>query len=90
MGNFLSDMTENITKDNIYLKVQLKRNEEGRVVVADEKYVPCHIYKKFKGRSYAVVPLVSGNSDSSNETFFKDHRTKIRSVMGEKIDICKY
>ena len=90
MGNFLSDMTETITKDNIYLKVQLKRNDEGQVVIADEKYVPCHIYKEFKGRSYAVVPLVSGNADSAKETFFKDHRKKIRSVMGEKIDICKY
>ena len=56
MGNFLSDMTETITKDNIYLKVQLKRNDEGQVVIADEKYVPCHIYKEFKGRIYSLTP----------------------------------
>ncbi|MBO5993928.1 MAG: CapA family protein [Firmicutes bacterium] len=90
MGNFISDMPEEITRDNIYLKVKLGRNKKGKVVVKDEEYVPCYIFDEYQGRNYAVVPLVKRNAEPMADAFFKDSRARIKSVIGKKPDMCKY
>lgn len=59
-GNFLSDITRSkpITDDTFVASLTLTRDEEGRVVVAEDGYTPCRILTSRSFRGYSrVVPL---------------------------------
>jgi poly-gamma-glutamate synthesis protein (capsule biosynthesis protein) len=90
MGNFLSDMSPKITKDTIYLDLKLKRNKKGKVVIANEEFMPCYIYRSYRNIDYPIVPQIKANTNSSNVDTFKERRSRVKEIMGDKIRMADF
>lgn len=55
MGNFVTSERAAISRDSLLLRIRLRRIG-GRVVVASEKAIPCHVPDDFLGVAYPVLP----------------------------------
>ena len=67
MGNFSTHL-ESLEgqRNSVLMRLVLKRNKKGKVVLADNSYIPCHTYTELNGAPYAVVPMteaLSGDLD---------------------------
>ena len=85
LGNFVSNMPKEITKDTAIVKVKLGRGEDGKVRIMDEAYIPCHIFRNYGEADHVTVPLVKQNMDSKNSEFFTEGVERIKEVMGDKV-----
>ena len=85
LGNFLSNMPKEITKDTGIVKLVLSRDEDGKVKIADEGFIPCYIYESFDGKDFVTVPLFAENSNDENKDFFEESFERIKEIMGDRI-----
>lgn len=86
LGNFLSNMSK--TESNKYTaiaRLELTRREDGKVVIADESFIPCYIFDEWQDADFVTVPLTSEPANIEQGAFFREARQKIKEVMGEKI-----
>ena len=88
VGNFQAVMNQ--VKGNRYsvvLRAVLTRNEEGKVVLADNSYIPCLTYTDINGHLWAPLAL----SDNCHAGVFrkgkKTIRKRIEETMGSKIKV---
>lgn len=57
LGNLVtSDRTGSMTRRSIIYRLQLKRTDEGAVVIDRESYIPCRTVEGFKKSSFIVFP----------------------------------
>ena len=90
LGNFLSNMNKN--ESNRYTaiaRLELSRRGNGKVVIADESFIPCYIFDKWDNADYVTVPLTSEQKDTERVSFFNEARQKIKEVMGDNIQECR-
>ncbi|MBO6060825.1 MAG: CapA family protein [Clostridia bacterium] len=87
MGNFVSHQKKVVTKDTIILRIILKRDENGKVYLAKEGYVPGRVFLTFAGRDYAVVPITSPYNGGYSSGYFAPAYERITGVIGPKIAI---
>lgn len=87
MGNFVSHQKKVVTKDTVILRIILKRDENGRVYLAKEGYVPGRVFLTFAGRDYAVVPITSPYNSGYSSSYFAPAYERITGVIGSKIPI---
>lgn len=85
MGNFVSHMTKTVAKDTIILRIQLKRNVSGKVIIADEGYIPCRVFKTYVGYNYLVLPISEEYNGGRSSKYFDASYERITEVMGDKI-----
>ena len=69
MGNFVTSERASIARNSILLKLKLKRGAKGKVEVARESIIPCHVPDRLLNLHYPVVPDVEGigNAPSMEE-----------------------
>ncbi len=84
MGNFVSDMTREISNDTVIFQLRLKRAAGGKVVLENDSYIPCKVLHSFEGNRYAVMPLVSPEKTSDEKR--QQAYIRITDVMGKKIE----
>lgn len=87
MGNFLSHQTPTVTKDNIIVRVTLKRDSSGKVRISDEGYIPAHVFKAFMGGDYVIVPVVKEYNGGVNSNQFAPAYERITKILGKKIKV---
>ncbi|MBR7044689.1 MAG: CapA family protein [Lachnospiraceae bacterium] len=82
MGNFMTSLNSlEGQRDSVLMRLALKRNGEGKVVLEEDTYIPCHIFRQMGEASYAVVPLTKELSpDLDSET-----RDQLLKRIGESI-----
>lgn len=83
MGNFVSSMKKSSTKEAIILSLTLSRTKSGKVVLKKQKYYPCIMLKKYKGKSYVLMPeseKYNGDFDSSK---YRKRFNHIRKIVGK-------
>ena len=60
MGNFMTSLNSlEGQRDSLLMRLVLKREKDGKVVLSDNSYIPCHIYSNLLGAPYAAVPMIS-------------------------------
>ncbi len=69
MGNFVSGMAKDIHNDALILDVDIKKNDDGDVVMTGMKYITCHVFPEYDGGHHVILPtdeaLNGGKSMSS-------------------------
>lgn len=84
MGNFVSHMKKTVNKDTIILRLVLK-NENGKIVIAEEGYIPCRVFTTFLEKDYLILPVVEKYSAGHKSKYFEPAKKRITAVMGDKI-----
>lgn len=87
MGNFLSHQKRDITKDTIVLRIILKRDPTGKVVLVKEGYVPCRMLVSYKGRNYTLLPITYPYNQGNTSPEFAPAYYRITKAVGKKLEI---
>lgn len=90
MGNFVSSFGFTRfkgTRDSMILKIRLKKNKAGKVVLLDDSYVPVYVFNKYQDCIYCAAPLTKGNLQPDyKETFYKKYAF-IKKCVGSNLKI---
>lgn len=81
-GNYQSVMKQvEENRDSIVVRVVLKRDETGSVVLAENDYIPCYTYRHAGASNWAPVAL----SERYNKSVLKQNKMlkRIRNAIGE-------
>ena len=86
IGNFIALMKQVVgNRDSVAVKIRLSRNADGKVVLAENHYIPYYTYTKHNGKLLTPVSM----SKSMNTTQLKPGREKtvqrIAKAIGNKI-----
>ena len=87
MGNFVSHQDKVVTKDTLILRIVLKRNSSGKVVLGEEGYIPARVFKTFMDADYVVVPVVMPYNDGIRSSYFQPAYERITKVIGGKLKV---
>ena len=87
VGNFQAVLNHvEGNRDSVLMRIRLKKDETGRVYLAENHYIPCHTYMKRDGHPWTPVAV----SERFNVDVKKDSRKKfyrkIVKTVGKKID----
>ena len=56
LGNFISSETKDIAKQSVVYMLSLEK-KDGKVLIADERYVPCFVLEGYARSTFTVYPL---------------------------------
>lgn len=85
LGNFItSDNTSMITRKNVIYRLELKR-VHGKVVIADESYIPCRVVEDFGSQGFTVWPTEKEWTDGKERSLLMTAEDEIKAVIGSKI-----
>ena len=87
LGNLVSHQTKEISKETAILRVVLERDENGKVTLCEEGYIPARTFKEYGGRHYTVIPLTSPYSLGAHSGIFDSAYEHITSVVGDGIEV---
>ena len=88
MGNFMTSLSSlEGQRDSVLMRLVLQRNKEGKVVLSDNTYIPCHIYSQVLGDPYAVVPMVRELSPDLELSTRDQILKRIQESIGDGIQI---
>ncbi|MGX8688222.1 MAG: CapA family protein, partial [bacterium] len=88
MGNFVTSLNSlEGQRDSVLMRLVLKRNEKGKVVLSDNTYIPCHIFGQIGGVSYTVVPVTKELSPELDLDSRDQILQRIRESIGDKISM---
>lgn len=59
LSNFISSDPVTTTHDSLIFRLILARDENGKVVIAKESYVPCHLVVGYQKSSFVVFPTTN-------------------------------
>lgn len=82
MGNFVSHQKKTVTKDTLILRLAFGRDEAGKVVLAEQGYLPCRVFKRFGEYDYTVVPLTQPYNQGLKSDSFAPALERISEVLG--------
>lgn len=63
MGNFISDFSNEMSKETAILKLTLKKNKNGRVKLKEDKFIPCYMADRWENKKYVLIPKGYENTD---------------------------
>ena len=90
MGNFITSLSSlEGQRDSVLMRLVLKRNDKGEVVLADNTYIPCHVYSTALGDPYAVVPMIKELSPDLNLSSRDRILNRIKESIGKDIKVYK-
>ena len=87
MGNFVSHQTKTVTKDTIILRLVFERDAEGNVILAEQGYLPCRVFKRFGDYDYAILPLTSPYNQGLQSSYFAPALERITAVIGPELPL---
>lgn len=88
LGNFVtSDNTSMITRSNIIYKMILKKNQDGKVYIDKDYFIPCRIVEGTLRSSFTVFPTQEGYRDNKKSSILENAQENISRIIGEKIAI---
>ena len=86
IGNFQAVMNQvKGNRDSVILRIRLQRNKDGKVVLAENNYIPCYTYTKLENSNWAPVALSKQFNTSVKKKNRKSSFERIISAMGDQI-----
>ena len=88
LGNFNThlDSLEG-QRNSVLMRLCLRREEDGRVVLAENNYIPCHTYTELEGASYAVVPMTKALCPEPDLEGREEILEAIGAAIGDQVQI---
>ena len=83
MGNFISSMDNEISKDSMILTVTLTK--DGDKIMMKDSYIPCRIMT-YDGMQYVTVPVLPEYVNNATRSTLKSAYKRIKGVIGDKIE----
>ena len=56
MGNFVSDLKNELSKETAILKLTLTKTKKGKVKLSGNEFIPCYMADNWEGKDYVLVP----------------------------------
>ena len=85
LGNFISHQYKPVTKDNFILTLNLKRDKDGKVYLADEGYIPCYVFEEYDDTPYLVTPISKDFNGGIEHSELNESYMRIRNVVNGSI-----
>ena len=85
LGNFVSHQYKPVTKDNFILTLNLKRDKEGKVYLAEEGYIPCYVFEEYDNTPYLVTPISKDFNGGIENTELNESYMRIKDVVNGSI-----
>ncbi len=82
MGNFISSMKKEIPKETIILSLTLKRDNDGKIVLAEQTYYPCYMMDYYQGEHYVLMPENQNYNDGFSSKKLSEAFDHIREIVG--------
>lgn len=90
MGNFVSHGLRTVSQQSIVLQVTLRRNDEGKIEIDSQSYLPCITCESFGGVSFAVLPVSYPYAVGDEKELYGQSYDEIVSVIGRRIPVLGY
>lgn len=85
LGNFISHQYKPVTKDNFILTLNLKRDKDGKVYLADEGYIPCYVFEEYDDIPYLVTPISKDFNGGIEDSELNESYMRIKNVVNGSI-----
>ncbi len=85
LGNFISHQYKPVTKDNFILTLNLKRDKDGKVYLADEGYIPCYVFEEYNDIPYLVTPISKDFNGGIEDSELNESYMRIKNVVNGSI-----
>lgn len=85
LGNFISHQYKPVTKDNFILTLNLKRDKDGKVYLADEGYIPCYVFEEYDDIPYLVTPISKDFNGGIEDSELNESYMRIKDVVNGSI-----
>lgn len=86
LGDFNSSINQIAgNRDSVILRIRLEKNEDGKIELAENGYIPCYTYTEYEDMKYVTVPLnqeLNGNAEVKN---YEKFRKRIAGEVGDKL-----
>ena len=85
-GNFQAFMNQIPgNRDSVMVRIHLKKQEDGSIILTENNYIPFHTFKEYKGCNWTPLP-VGGKYGKLLKVSGKDRfRVRIIEAIGDKI-----
>lgn len=85
LGNFISHQYKPVTKDNFILTLNLKRDKDGKVYLADKGYIPCYVFEEYDDIPYLVTPISKDFNGGIEDSELNESYMRIKNVVNGSI-----
>lgn len=86
IGNFLSIMNQvKGNRDSVIVRIKLKKDAEGQIVLAENGYIPCFCYRKIEDDNWVVVAVDNKHNTDVEKSNRKSIYNRIVSRIGKDI-----
>ena len=86
VGNFLSIMNHvKGNKDSVIVRIKLKKDDKGKVLLAENGYIPCFCYRKIEEDNWVVVAVDNKHNTNVTKNNRKSIYNRIVSRIGKDI-----
>ena len=73
-------------RDSVIMRLELERDEDGNVVLADNTYIPCYTYTHYKGGHYVTIPMNKNLNGGLTDLYkYKKIRRRIKRAIGKEV-----
>ncbi len=86
LGNFVSHQYKTVTKDNFILTLNLKRDENGKVYLANDGYIPCHVFENYDEIPYLVVPASKEFNGGIENLELSEAYSRIKTIVNGTLE----
>ena len=86
----VGDFNSNINQvegnlDSILVRIRLHRTKKGRVVLAENAYIPCHIYREYGDKRFVSMPLDETLNGGASMPDAKEFKERIARQVGDEL-----
>lgn len=86
LGDFHSSINQIPgNRDSIVVRIHLKRNILGKVILEENGYIPCYTFTNYRGKSYVTMPLDPGFNGGIELKKYEKFHSRIVSEVGDGI-----
>ena len=90
-GNFQAYMNQIPgNRDSVMVRIRLNKDEQGKVVLAENKYIPYHVYKEINGHYLTPMVVTTKTDHGVTVPFRKKHFDRILEAVGDQVEVYGY
>ena len=71
--------------DSVLMRIRLHRTKDGRVILAENAYIPCYIYRSYSEESFVTMPMDKALNGGADMPGVKTVLARISAQVGEDL-----
>ena len=73
--------------DSVLMRIRLHRTREGRVILAEDAYIPCHIYREYGDEHFVTMPLIKELNGGADTPGADEALARIAEQVGDGLEM---